>query len=140
MLIRSVSTAVWRFLPLIFFAASYPAESIFGPLFLRSSPFGYRRSPASAFRTCPRATAPRRGERYEFSSARRCIEARQSCVVLLGGKSLGSCRHWQPVVSTYRIPLTRERRDTLRSGGRNGSIREYSSSVRSLSWRKPLRW
>src|SRR5262252_1977191 len=29
-----------------------------------------------------------------------------------------SCRHWQPVVSAYRMPLTRERRETLRSGGR----------------------
>src|ERR1700730_7739393 len=54
-----VSTAVWRFLPLIFLPASYPAESIFAPLFLRSSRFGYRRLPALALRPCLLAHAPR---------------------------------------------------------------------------------
>jgi hypothetical protein len=44
----SVSTTVWRFFPLIFLPASYPTESTFGPLFLRFSRSGYRRSPASA--------------------------------------------------------------------------------------------
>src|SRR5262249_19605653 len=39
----SVSTAVCRFLPLIFLPASYPAESTFAPPFQRFSRFGYRR-------------------------------------------------------------------------------------------------
>src|SRR3982074_2485084 len=61
-----VSTAVWRFLPLIFLPASYPAESIFAPLFLHSSRFGYRQSPASASRTYPPGPAPRHGAHDEF--------------------------------------------------------------------------
>src|SRR5215468_419726 len=55
------STAVWRFLPLIFLPASYPAESIFAPLFLHSSRSGYRRLPALESLTCPLTPAPRHG-------------------------------------------------------------------------------
>src|SRR3974377_711848 len=48
----SVSTAVCRFLPLIFLPASYPAESIFGPLFPRFSRFGYQRLRGSVLGPC----------------------------------------------------------------------------------------
>src|SRR5262249_15815861 len=39
----SVSTRIWRFLPLTFLPASYPCGSMQPPLFQRSSRFGYRR-------------------------------------------------------------------------------------------------
>src|SRR6476646_8435255 len=61
-----VSTAVWRFLPLIFLPASYPTESIFAPLVLHSLRFGYRRLPALGSQTCPLIPAPRRGAHGEF--------------------------------------------------------------------------
>src|SRR5215813_10950670 len=48
----SVSTAVCRFLPLIFLPASYPAESTFAPPFPRLSRFGYRRLPGSVLGPC----------------------------------------------------------------------------------------
>src|SRR5215470_19680235 len=54
----SVSTAVCRFLPLIFLPASYPAESTFGPLFPRFSRFGYRRLPGSVPGPCLPVLAP----------------------------------------------------------------------------------
>src|ERR1700730_718450 len=37
------------------------------------------------------------------------------------------------------MPLTSERRGTLRSGGRNGSLSVNSSSVKALSYRQPPR-
>jgi hypothetical protein len=72
----------------------------------------------------------------------RVMDRQQSAVALpfdevvvhgaLGGKSLGSWHHWQPVVSTWRIAFRISHRLLLRSGGRCGSISTHSSSVTSL--------
>ena len=53
---------------------------------------------------------------------------RPSCGVLCGGRSFGTARYWQPVLSTYINPLTTSRRSTVRQrpprllGGMQGSI------------------
>src|SRR3954451_23324556 len=59
--------------------------------------------------------------------------------VLLGGKSLGRYRHWQPVRSRYRTASTTSRRSVVRGRppgytGRCGSINRHWASVRSLGY------
>ena len=65
--------------------------------------------------------------------------------MLRAARSFGTARHWQPVLRMYISPLTTSRRLTERllppglAGGINGAISAHSSSVRSLSYRRPLR-
>src|SRR5208282_4802913 len=62
--------------------------------------------------------------------------------VLLGGKSLGIYRHWQPVPNTYIRPFTRSRamtsrlRPPRRAGGMSGASSAHSASVTSLGYRR----
>src|SRR5258707_12275239 len=65
--------------------------------------------------------------------------------VLRGGGSLGTARHWHPVLKIYIIPFITSRSSTWRllpprlAGGINGSTSAHSSSVRSLGYRNALR-
>jgi hypothetical protein len=57
--------------------------------------------------------------------------------VLLGGRSFGMYRHWQPVLSTYMAPLTTSRTTTSRlrpprlAGGISGSTSQMTPQIES---------
>ena len=64
--------------------------------------------------------------------------SKQAKIVLRGGRSLGTARHWQPVLKTYMMPFTTSRtftdllRPPCRAGGIRGAINALSSSLKSL--------
>jgi hypothetical protein len=59
--------------------------------------------------------------------------------VVKGGKSFGSCDHWQPVAAIYWIAFQTDRifvrrgRPTFDRAGMKGFISNHSASVQSLA-------